>query len=121
MTLTISIAGLVIALATFVWQWRTWLYEGAKIRVTCVIGLPTSQPEGSPHYLVKVANVGRSPVELEAGDSASAPARQRTYPRVRTSRTACPIHYRADTERHSPSRSRICRQHSPSLPGRPRE
>jgi hypothetical protein len=63
-TLAISILGLVIAMATFVWQWRTWLYEGAKIKVSCVVGWPTANPEGPPHYLVNVVNVGRSPIEL---------------------------------------------------------
>ena len=60
----ISILGLVIALATFVWQWRTWLYEGAKIKVSCVVGVPASHLDGSTHYLVNVINVGRSPIEL---------------------------------------------------------
>ncbi len=64
MTLAISILGLVLAASTFVWQWRTWLYEGYKLHVTCSSAVATNAESSELFRMITVVNIGRSPVEL---------------------------------------------------------
>ena len=65
-TLTIAIIGLCIALGTLVWQWRSWLYEGPKLKVAVgqAFGLDAVREMPAMDLLVTVQNVGRSPVQL---------------------------------------------------------
>jgi hypothetical protein len=56
---------LCLAVTTFVWQWRTWLYEGAKIKVKlswAAVGLVPGTAQRC--WQVSAVNVGRSPTEI---------------------------------------------------------
>ena len=60
-TLVVAIVGCGLAIATFVWQWVAWTYEGAKVRVTCKQAFGVGALAGPLLWCVTATNVGRSP------------------------------------------------------------
>lgn len=59
-----AIIGLCVAVATLVWQWRSWLYEGPRIKVTCTGGFAVPGTPREQLWMVEATNVGRSPIKL---------------------------------------------------------
>lgn len=64
MTLAIAVLGLCVAVATFVWQWVSWQYEGPKVKVIVRQGFGIGGGSDELFWMVKAVNVGRSPIEL---------------------------------------------------------
>lgn len=64
MTLAIAIAGLVVAVASLVWQAVSWSYTGARVRVKVSNGVTAYGSEPVIVAIVEANNVGRSAVEV---------------------------------------------------------
>jgi len=63
-TLAIAVIGLCVAIGGLVWQWRSWTYEGPKVKVRVRQGFLLRDVSGDLFWIVSAINVGRSPVEL---------------------------------------------------------
>src|SRR5579862_7627185 len=66
----LSIAALVLAVASLGWQMLTWRQGGAVVTVTATQAMPTyghgpDTQVGDPHVNVNAANKGRSPVTVK--------------------------------------------------------
>lgn len=63
-TLVIAVVGLGIAIASLVWQWVSWQFEGPKLKVRVSQGLWIGDSSGETYWIITAVNVGRSPIEL---------------------------------------------------------
>lgn len=65
MTLTLAIIGTVLGVLNLLWNIRTWVASGPRVKVTVSNDFPVAGPEiGDLHVGINAANTGRSPITV---------------------------------------------------------